>query len=125
VEGEVLPAGPVLVADQLPDGNPIKPVAQGYVRAYEAKYGAGSMATFGAHLYDAGLLLTAAVPEALAKAQPGTPEFRAALRDALEHQKNLVMTQGVATMSPTDHNGFDTRARVMVTIKDGKWVLLP
>ncbi len=125
VEGEILPAGPVLVADQLPDGNPIKPVAQGYARAYEAKYGPGSMATFGAHLYDAGLLLTAAIPEAVAKAQPGTPEFRAALRDALENQRNLVMTQGVASMSPTDHNGFDARARVMVTIRDGKWVLLP
>ena len=121
----MLPAGPVLVADQLSDGNPIKPVAQAYARAYEAKYGPGSMATFGAHLYDAGLLLTAAVPEAVAKAKPGTPEFRAALRDALENQRNLVMTQGVASMSPTDHNGFDARARVMVTIKDGKWVLLP
>ncbi len=125
VEGEVLPAGPVLVADQLPDGNPIKPVAQAYAHAYEAKYGPGSMATFGAHLYDAGLLLTAAVPEAIAKAQPGTPGFRAALRDALENQRNLVMTQGVASMSPTDHNGFDARARVMVTVKNGKWVLLP
>jgi branched-chain amino acid transport system substrate-binding protein len=125
VEGEVLPAGPVLVADQLTDGNPIKKVAQGYAHAYEAKYGAGSMATFGAHLFDAGLLLSAAVPEALTKGQPGTVEFRSALRDALEHQQGVVMTQGVATMSPTDHNGFDTRARVMVTIKDGKWVLLP
>ena len=125
VEGEILPAGPVLVADQLANGNPIKPVAQAYARAYEAKYGAGSMATFGAHLYDAGLLLAAALPAAIAKAEPGTPAFRAALRDALEAQRNLVMTQGVADLSPTDHNGFDSRARVMVTIKDGKWVLLP
>ncbi len=125
LEGEVLPAGPVLVADQLPAGNVIKPVAQRYVSQYEAKYGVGTMATFGAHLYDAGLLLTAAIPEAIQKAKPGTPEFRAALRDAIEHQTGLVMTQGVASLSPTDHNGFDARARVMVAVRDGKWVLLP
>jgi branched-chain amino acid transport system substrate-binding protein len=125
VEGTILPAGPVLVADQLADSNPIKPVAQAYVKAYEAKYGPGSMATFGAHLYDAVILLQAAVPEALKHGQPGTPEFRAALRDALEGLHNVVLSQGIATMSPTDHNGFDTRARVMVQIHDGKWVMLP
>ena len=125
VEGEVLPAGPVLVASQLPAGNAIKPVAETYVHDYEAKYGAGSMATFGAHLYDAGLLLQAAIPEALKQAKPGTAEFRIALRDAMEHQSNVVMTQGIANITATDHNGFDTRARVMVTIQGGKWVLLP
>ena len=56
-------------------------------------------------------------------AKPGTPEFRAALRDALEGEHEVVLTHGIATMSPTDHNGFDERARVMVTIKDGAWVL--
>jgi branched-chain amino acid transport system substrate-binding protein len=125
LEGTILPAGPVLVADQLPDSNPIKPVAQGYVKAYEAKYGAGSMATFGAHLYDAMILLQAALPEALKRGQPGTPEFRAALRDSLEGLHGVVLSQGVADITPKDHNGFDTRARVMVTIHDGKWVLLP
>ena len=70
LEGTILPAGPVLVADQLPDSNPIKKVAQAYVKAYEAKYGPGSMATFGAHLYDAVILLQAAVPEALKRGQP-------------------------------------------------------
>jgi branched-chain amino acid transport system substrate-binding protein len=125
LEGTILPAGPVLVADQLADANPIKPVAQGYVKAYEAKYGPGSMATFGAHLYDAVILLQAAAPEALKRAQPGTPEFRAALRESLEGLHGVVLSQGIADITPKDHNGFDTRARVMVTIHDGKWVLLP
>jgi len=125
VEGTILPAGPVLVADQLADSNPIKPVAQAYVKAYEAKYGPGSMATFGAHLYDAVILLQAAVPEALKRAQPGTPEFRAALREALEGLHGVVLSQGIADITTKDHNGFDTRARVMVTIHDGKWMLLP
>ncbi len=125
LEGTILPAGPVLVADQLPDSNPIKPVAQGYVTAYEAKYGPGSMATFGAHLYDAMLLVQAAAPEALKRAQPGTPEFRAALRESLEGLHDVVLSQGIADITTKDHNGFDQRARVMVTIHDGKWVLLP
>jgi branched-chain amino acid transport system substrate-binding protein len=125
LEGTILPAGPVLVAAQLPDSNPIKPVAMAYVNAYEAKYGPGSMATFGAHLYDAVILLQAAIPEALKHGQPGTPEFRSALRDALEGLHNVVLSQGVANMSATDHNGFDKRARVMVVIHDGKWVMQP
>jgi branched-chain amino acid transport system substrate-binding protein len=125
LEGTILPAGPVLVAAQLPDSNPIKKVAMAYVTAYEAKYGPGSMATFGAHLYDAVIELQAAVPEALKHGQPGTPEFRSALRDALEGLHDVVLSQGVANTSPTDHNGFDKRARVMVVIHDGKWEMLP
>ena len=125
VEGTVLPAGPMLVASQLSDGNPIKPLALDYIHKYEAANGPGSVATFGAHLYDAGILLTHAIPVALKSAKPGTPEFRAALRDAIENEHEVVLDHGVADMSPTDHNGFDDRARVMVTIKDGAWKLLP
>jgi branched-chain amino acid transport system substrate-binding protein len=125
VEGEVLPAGPILVAAQLPDGNPIKKHAMDYITRYEAANGAGSVATFGAHAYDAATLLVAAVPAALQKGKPGTAEFRAGLRDGMEAQKNLVMTHGIANMTPSDHNGFDNRARVMVIIQNGAWKLLP
>ena len=121
VEGTLLPSGPVLVADQLPDANPVKKSALAYVKAYEAAHGKGSTATFGAHAWDAGLVMAAAMPEALKKAQPGTPEFRAALRDALEQVKELPGAHGVFTMSPTDHLGLDQRARVMVTIQNGQW----
>lgn len=85
-EGTFLPAGPVLVAAQLPDSNPIKKVALDYVAKYEAAHGKGSVSTFGAHAWDASKLLMSALPEALKKATPGTPEFRKALRDALEHE---------------------------------------
>ena len=125
VEGTILPAGPILVAAQLPDSNPIKAKALEYVTRYEAANGPGSVATFGAHAYDAATLLAAAVPAALAKGAPGTPAFRSALRDALEAQQNLVMTHGIANMTPTDHNGFDERARVMVTVTGGSWKVLP
>ncbi|WP_175947400.1 ABC transporter substrate-binding protein [Burkholderia pyrrocinia] len=122
-EGEILPAGPVLVTDQLPDSNPVKKAALGYKAAYEKAYGAGSLATFGGHAWDAGLLLQRAIPEALKKGQPGTEAFREALRASLESVKDLPVSHGVINTTSTDHNGFDTRARVMVQIVDGKWKL--
>ena len=125
VEGTFLPAGPVLVADQLPAGHPVKKSALAYVAAYEAAYGKGSVSTFGAHAWDAGLLMSSAVPVALKKAQPGTPEFRAALRDALEQTKDVAGAHGVFTMSATDHLGLDQRARVMVKIENGAWKFQP
>lgn len=124
VEGAVLPIGPVLVPEQLPESNPSKNAALEYVKAYESVYGAGSHSTFGAHTWDAGLMLQRAVPEALKKAKPGTAEFRAALRDALENIKELAASHGVFSFSPTDHNGLDNRAVVMVTVENGKWKLL-
>lgn len=124
VEGTLMAGGPMLVANDLPAANPIKAVAQGYIKDYEAKYGAGTTSTFGANTFDAGLLLGKAIPEALKKAKPGTPEFRAALRDALEATKEVVGAQGVFTMTPQNHNGMDARARVMMTVKGGKWTLV-
>ena len=124
VEGTLMAGGPMLVADELPGNNPVKAVAQGYIKAYEGKYGAGTMSTFGANTFDAGLLLQKAIPEALKKAKPGTPEFRAALRDALEQSKEVVGAQGVFNMTAQDHNGMDERARVMMTVRNGKWVPL-
>jgi branched-chain amino acid transport system substrate-binding protein len=124
VEGTLMAGGPMLVAADLAAGNPIKPVAQGYIAAYEAKYGAGTMSTFGANTYDAGLLLQKSVPLALKSAKPGTPEFRQALRNALETAREVVGAQGIFNMSAQNHNGMDQRARVMMVVKGGKWVLL-
>lgn len=125
VEGTFLPAGPVLVADQLPASNPVRKSAQAYVAAYEAAHGKGSVSTFGAHAWDAGLLMTAAIPNALKKAKPGTQEFRAALRDAIEQVKDLPGAHGIFTMSPTDHLGLDQRSYVMVKIENGTWKYQP
>lgn len=124
VEGTLMAGGPMLVAADLAGGNPIKAVAQGYIKAYEGKYGPGTMSTFGANTYDAGLLLQKAIPTALKKAKPGTLEFREALRDALEQSKEVVGAQGVFNMNAQNHNGMDQRARVMMTVKDGRWMLL-
>ena len=117
-DGMYLPAGPLLVAAQLPDSNPVKKSALAYVETYEKANGAGSTNTFGGHMWDAGQLVVAALPVALKTgAKPGTPEFRAAMRDALESIKDLPASQGVFNMSPTDHAGFDERSRVIVKVE--------
>ena len=125
VEGTLLPAGPVLVAAQLPAGHPVKKSAMEYIAKYEAMYGKGSVSTFGGHAWDAGQLMQVAVANALKKALPGTPEFRAALRDALEGAKEVHGAHGIFNMSATDHLGLDQRARVMVRIENGAWKYQP
>jgi branched-chain amino acid transport system substrate-binding protein len=124
VEGTVLAAGPMLVIDEIPDSNPTKKVAQRYIATYQKQFGT-IPATFGANTWDAGLLLERAIPAALKVAKPGTEAFRAALRDALERERDVVGCQGVFNMSPANHNGMDERARVLVTVRDGKFRLLP
>lgn len=124
VEGAVMPVGPILVAEQLPDSNASKKVALDYIKRYEAAYGADSRNAFGAHAWDAGLLLQHAIPVALKKAKPGTAEFRAALREAMENVKEMPADHGVFSFSPTDHKGLDGRAVVMVRVENGAWKVL-
>lgn len=123
VEGTILAASLMLVLDEVPDNNPSKKIASDYIAAYE-KLNGSKPATFGANTFDAGLLLQAAIPVAAAKAKPGTPEFRKALRDALEQTHELAATQGVYTMSAADHSGFDERGRELIQVKNGTWALL-
>ena len=121
-EGTLLPAGPVLVAAQLPLTDGSRKAGLDYAAAYEAKFGKGTVSTFGAHAWDAGLVIQAAATTAVKTAQPGTPEFRAALRNALEATREVVGAHGTFNMSANDHNGLDQRARVMVKIEKGAWV---
>ena len=124
-EGTYLPAGPMLVADQLPADNPVKKSALVFVRAYEDKYGKGSVSTFAGHAWDAGKLLEAAIPAALKAGAPGSKAFRAGLRDAFEQTSNLAGAHGIFNMSATDHLGLDQRSRVMVKIENGTWKYAP
>src|SRR5260221_380489 len=107
VEGGIAATGPLVVFDQLPAGHPVKPVAESFMTRYGEAFGPQNRNAFAGYSYDAYLLIEQAVPLALKKGQPGTPEFRAALRDALEATKNVVGTHGVYDMSPTNHNGMD------------------
>jgi len=121
VEGTILAASLMLVLDEVSQAHPSRKIAQDYIDRYKAQNNGVTPATFGATLYDAGLLLEHAIPVALQKAKPGTPAFRRALRDALEQTKEFVATQGVYNMTPEDHSGFDERGRELITVKDGTW----
>ena len=116
VEGGILPIGPVAVASQLPDSHPSKKPALEYIKLYEAKYGAGSVSSFGAYAFDAYKLIEKAVPAALKAGKPGTPAFRKGLRDALEAEREV---------AANDHFGLDERARVLVRVQGGDWKILP
>lgn len=121
VEGTFFPTGPAVVAKQLPDGNPVKKTALEFVKRYEASYGADTMTQFAADAWGAYMLIANAVPQALKTAQPGTKQFRAALRTALENTKNLTIPQGVVNMNANDHVGLDQRSRVMGRIQGNKF----
>lgn len=123
-EGVVLPTGNVLVAEQLPDNHPSKKPGLDYLKAYEGKYGAGSRSPFGAYAHDSYLVLDKAVAAVAKQAKPGSPEFRSALRDAIEKTNKLPVSHGVVTMSATDHSGLGVDGRVLVTIEKNAWKLL-
>jgi branched-chain amino acid transport system substrate-binding protein len=124
VSGAVAPTGPLVVPEELPADFPTKKVSLDFTQRYEKAFGAGTRNAFAGYTYDAFLLLDAAAPAALKKAKPGTPEFREALRAALENVRNVVGSHGIYNMNPKDHNGLDERARVLVHVQDGVWRLM-
>ncbi len=112
-----------MVAEQLPDSHPSKAVAVDFVTKYEAAYGKGSRNQFAGHAYDAKIVLEKALPVALKKAKPGTPEFRAALRDAVETMGRTIFSHGVMNWTPTDHNGYTMETGVMLKVVNGAFVV--
>lgn len=125
VEGALMPTGPMVVANDLPDSNPIKAVTTGFVAKYQARWGAGAVPPFSGYAWDAYLLLDAAAGQALKKARkPGSAEFRTALRDAMNAAPNGVTgTNAVYRYTAEDRYGVDERARVLVVVKDGPFRL--
>lgn len=121
VEGTLGFSGPAVGPDQLPDSHPSKKVAQDFIALYEQKFGAGSYNQFAANVWGAKLLLDKAVPIALKRAKAGTPEFRVALKDALETMGEVVVPQGVLRYTAKDHFGFDERARFVLSVQNGQW----
>lgn len=121
VGGAFVISGLAVMPEGLPDSHPSKKFAVDFVRKYEKSFGPGTRNQFAAHTYDALLILQRVVPEALKKGKPGTREFRAALRHALENSGGIVASQGVFRYTPNDHFGLDASARMMLTIADGNW----
>ncbi|APR35287.1 ABC transporter substrate-binding protein [Paraburkholderia sp. SOS3] len=124
VEGTLFPTQPVVVARTLPADHPAKQAALAFVNDYEAKYGPNTVTQFAGDAAGVYPRLQDALARALKTAQPGTPAFRVALREALEQAHELVVPNGVVNTSATDHVGLDQRASVMGTIKGGKFVYL-
>jgi branched-chain amino acid transport system substrate-binding protein len=118
-EGTFVVSGPATVAEQLPDSHPSKAAAVAFVQGYEKAYGPGSRNQFAGHAADALTVLEKAVPVALKKAKPGTPEFRAALRDALEGMDRTVLAHGVLNWTAQDHWGYTTETGVMLKVVNG------
>ncbi len=126
VEGLLLSTGPVVVAEQLPATNPIRKVALDFRAAYQKVNGVPSTDTFSAYSFDAWLIFVDAAQRALAaKAEPGTPQFRAALGDAIVSTQDLVGAHGVYNFRRGSPYGVDERARVIVRLEKGQWKLAP
>ena len=125
VEGALIPVGPVLVAEQLPDSHPTKKNGVAFVKEFEAKNGPDSRSTFAGASWDAWQLLQNAIVTAQkAKVKSGTPEFRNALRDGIEKTSKLVGTNGVYTMGANDHAGYDASAIVLIKVENNHWKLV-
>lgn len=121
VEGSFVSSGPAVVADLLPDSNPSKTLGLRYIAEYEKAYGKNSANQFAAHSFDAYLVLEKAVPIALKRGKPGTPEFRKGLKEALETMGRTPVSQGVLNYTPADHFGFTPETGVLLTIVNGDW----
>jgi len=125
VEGSYVSSGPAVVAEKLPDGNASKALGMKYKEEFEKANGKGSANQFGAHAYDVILVLNKAVPLALAKAKPGTPQFRAALKEAFETMGRTPVSQGVLNWTATDHFGYTPETGVLLRVANGDWQVVP
>jgi branched-chain amino acid transport system substrate-binding protein len=125
VEGALVSAGPPVVVEQLPDSNPSKVVAQRFVTEYEKQFGPGSRTPLAGHSYDIYLVLEQVLPDVLKIAKPGTAEFRAALRDALESMNPVAVTNGIVRFTPNDHWGFQPNAGIVMKVVAGEWKVEP
>ena len=114
-EGARLPAAALVVAEQLPDNDPQKPVLLAYKAKYEAKY--GPVSTFGGHGYDSLMIARAALERA------GGPD-KAKVRDEIEKTKGFIGTAGVFNMTPENHMGLGPDAFKLVEIRNGAWKII-
>src|ERR1700692_3198783 len=121
-EGVIMASGPVMNPEGQPDSALTKKPGLALNTAYEAKYGPNSRSQFAGHSYDAFEVLKRVVPVALKPAKPGTAEFRDAIRQAFLTEREIAASQGVYNFTEKDRYGLDDRSRIILTVKDGKYV---
>ena len=122
-QGLLAPTGPAAVADQLPASHPSKKIAMEFRAAYQQTHNAVPTDAFSAYAFDAWLVITNAAARVAPKLEPGTPAYRAALRDAIFETKELPVTHGVLNYKPGSPYGADSRSVVIVKLDKGQWVL--
>ncbi len=113
-EGCIFPAGRIMAVDTLADDQPQKPVLAAYKKAYESKYNE-HVSTFGGHAYDALWMVVNALKK--------VGDDPAKLRDELE-KTTFVGVGGVFEYSEKDHCGLDKDDFAVLTVKEGKFVVL-
>jgi branched-chain amino acid transport system substrate-binding protein len=123
VEGTYVVSGPAVIAEQLPDSHPSKKVSVDFVNKFEAANGPKSRNQFAGHAYDFQVTMEKVLPVALKKAKPGTPEFRAAIRDAIEGMGRTVFAHGVMNWTKEDHWGYTMETGVMLKVVDGQFAV--
>ena len=121
-EGVIMASGPVMNPEGQPDSALTKKPGLALNTAYEAKYGPNSRSQFAGHSFDAFEVLKRVIPTALKTAKPGTPEFREAIRQAFLSEREIAASQGVYNWTEKDRSGLDDRSRIILTVKDGKYV---
>src|SRR5690348_6689081 len=121
-EGVIMASGPVMNPEGQPDSAPTKKPGLALDTAYEAKYGPNTRSQFAGHAYDAFEVLKRVVPVALKTAKPGTGEFREAIRQAFISEHEIAASQGVYNWTEKDRSGLDDRSRIILTVKNGKYV---
>ena len=123
VEGTFVVSGPAVIAEQLPDSHPSKKVSMDFVSKFEAANGPKSRNQFAGHAYDFQVTMEKVLPAALKKAKPGTPEFRAAIRDGIEGMGRTVFAHGVMNWTKDDHWGYTMETGVMLKVVDGQFAV--
>jgi branched-chain amino acid transport system substrate-binding protein len=121
-EGVIMASGPVMSPETQADDALTKKPGLALNAAYEGKYGSSSRSQFAGHSYDAFLVLERVIPVALKAGKPGTPEFREGIRQAFLTERDIAASQGVYNFTEKDRYGLDDRARIILTVKDGKYV---
>ena len=121
-EGVIMASGPVMNPEGQPDSALTKKPGLALDTAYEAKYGPNTRSQFAGHAYDAFEVLKRVIPVALKTAKPGTPEFREAIRQAFMSEHEIAATQGVYNWTDKNRSGLDDRSRILLTVKNGKYV---
>lgn len=115
-EGVRVPVPALLVAEQLPAGDPQREVSLSYIKAFKEAYNLPPSG-FGGHAYDGFHIAIDAIKRA-------NSTDKAKVRDAIEKTAKFIGADGIYTMTPKDHMGLSLDSFKMVEVKNNTWKLI-